>query len=460
MSNLMQGEWLRFYRNRFNLWITGVFLLIMTISAVWSGISASQFRDKALQPQVRHASNAAEMHDAPRVVENDKTPDTPMSASAGAPAVRLPALGGLALSVRQMDFLSPAIRVSMRSRHTDGRTGDPLFNPVLHELGVLDFALLAALFIPLVAIALTCGLVQEDRERGIWRLVCVQTAEPWKLVSAAITIRFLAVVSVVISASLLAMLIDSGSTATAVTGWLLFMICYTLVWFCLCGVFQLGRLSTGATAVAMLSVWLALTFMIPAILVSQADSAARMPSRLKSILAVRQLQETYGSQRQKFLAEWFESHPEIRSRVDIANLPREKTFLPGGQKLDAAIRPLMQEFEMAKQEQSLFLERWAMLSPPMATVLAADRLAGIDASRYAGYIRSVNEFEDRWREFFMPRIMSGSAWTAEDSTQIPVFVMQENDSDGVFRQLLWMQLVLAMILAGIFLLLRDRLNRV
>lgn len=211
---------------------------------------------------------------------------------------------------------------------------------------------------------------------------------------------------------------------------------------------------------AMLSVWLALTFMIPAILVSQADSAARMPSRLKSILAVRQLQETYGSQRQKFLAEWFESHPEIRSRVDIANLPREKTFLPGGQKLDAAIRPLMQEFEMAKQEQSLFLERWAMLSPPMATVLAADRLAGIDASRYAGYIRSVNEFEDRWREFFMPRIMSGSAWTAEDSTQIPVFVMQENDSDGVFRQLLWMQLVLAMILAGIFLLLRDRLNRV
>lgn len=285
MISLLQAEWLRFIRNPVNLWVIAAFFTLLAGSALWSGLAASEFRARALQPQYQTGNSQvrAEMHDALAI---GKAGDT--AKLADNTTVRLPALGGLALSVRQMDLLGSELRISTRSRYTDGRNSDQLFNPLLRELGLLDFASILALLLPLTVIALTYGLVQEDRERGVWRLVCAQMPRPWLLVFAALAVRLAAVLIPAVAASSLAFMLDSGSTLYAAMQWLVFVGMFAGVWITVSGLFLLLPVSSGAAAVGLLGVWLVTTFAVPAGLSWAANGAQPMPSRPRqlSIFAV------------------------------------------------------------------------------------------------------------------------------------------------------------------------------
>ncbi|MBD9357963.1 DUF3526 domain-containing protein [Methylomonas albis] len=450
MMQLIAIEWLRFKRNRLNLWVTGLFLLVMLGSAVWSGLAAREFRQHGTAaPQTVNAmSNQAEMHDAPKATDNAPKASV-FSASAAAAPLRLPALGGLALSVRQLDFLSTGIKISTRSRHTDGRNSDQLFNPMLHELGMLDFATVFALLTPLMVIALSYGLVQEDRESGVWRLVCTQMSAPWRLVCAALDVRYSVVVLAVFSSSLLALWLDPAFSLETLVYWLAFAGLYTLVWFCIAGLFLLLPFSSGAAAIGMLGVWLVLTFASPALLGWAADQHAPMPSRLDSIIAVRQFQEQNNQQRQALMAQWYSNHPDLQLPQTGKELPREIAGLPAGLVLDQQIRPVMYRFDSARQAQFEFLEAWSWLSPALAAVQMADRLAGIDAPRYAEYIQAVNNFEDQWRDYFVPKIMSDSAWSDELSHDQPRFAFTYPANPAACLNLIAGQAALALLLLAI-----------
>ena len=459
MSKLLSVEWIRFSRNPLNLWIVGLFLLLMTLSAVWSGLAARESRTKADAPMLQQQStNQAEMHDAPKNADPTRK-QTSFSASSAAPPIQLPALGGLALNVSQMDLLSTTIKISTRSRHTDGRTSDQLFNPLMHELGLLDFATVLALLTPLAIIALTYGLVQEDRESGVWRLVCSQTSQPWRLVFAALGLRYGLLLLVIVIASLIAFALDPGASAAAIGHWLVLISLYNLVWFSIAGLFLLLPVSSGAAAIAMLGSWLIITFALPAGLGWAANRAVNIPSRMTTIVDIRQFQEQTSQQRQSLLADWYAAHPEIKPPTPLKNLPREIAALPAALQLDSRIRPLMYQFDQARKTQFEFMERWSGLSPALGVILMADRLAGIDAPRYADFIKAVNQFEDQWRDLFVPLIMGDIPWTDEQQKAVPQlgFRVEDNQSDCVR---LWLtQLGTAVALLTLLFILRSRFGK-
>lgn len=414
MMNLFQAEWRRFIRNPVNLWVIAVFFALLAASAIWSGVAASEFRARASQPQHQTSNSQvrAEMHDA---LGSGKGAVT--SRLADSTTVRLPALGGLVLSVRQMDLLSSELRISTRSRYTDGRNSDQLFNPLLRELGLLDFAGILALLLPLTVIAVSYGLVQEDRERGVWRLVCAQMPHPSRLVFAALAVRLVMVLMPAALASLLAFMLDSGSTLYAATHWLVFVGVFAGVWIAISGLFLLLPVSSGAAAVGLLGVWLITTFAVPAALSWAADGMQPMPSRLTAIVDIRRIQAQTSKQQAELLSAWYREHPEI---APIKEPTREVAGLPANLELDSKVRPLMYRFDEVRKAHVEFMERWSALSPALAAMLTADRLAGVDAGRYAEYIQAVNQFEDRWRAFFVPGIMGQQGASVSDDKQQPV----------------------------------------
>ncbi len=415
MTGLLQAEWLRFIRNPVNLWVIAAFFGLLMASALWSGLAASEFRGREFIRVAAIDANKfapTEMHDAPA---SGKGADT--SKLADNTTVRLPALGGLVLSVRQIDLLSSELRISTRSRYTDGRNSDQLFNPLLHELGLLDFASVFALLLPLTVIAVTYGLVQEDREQGVWRLVCAQMPHPWLLVFASLTVRLVMVLLPSIAASLLAFMLDSGSTFYAATHWLIFVGVFAGVWMAISGLFLLLPVSSGAAAVGLLGLWLVTTFAVPAGLSWAANGMQPMPSRLEVIVDIRRVQAQTAKQQAELLSAWYQAHPET---VPVKEPSREIAGLPANLELDSKVRPLMYRFDEVRKAHFEFMERWSALSPALAAVLTADRLAGIDAPRYAEYIQAVNQFEDRWRAFFVPGIMGQQGASASDDKQQPV----------------------------------------
>jgi ABC-2 type transport system permease protein len=460
MIKLLAVEWIRFRRNPLNIWIISLFLLLLTISAIWSGLAAREFRAKASAPAIQQsATNQAEMHDAPKMSESASKSTTKSSAYSDSSAkqpLRLPALGGLVLNVSQMDLLSPTIKISTRSRHTDGRTSDQLFNPLMHEFGLLDFATVFALLTPLVIIALTYGLVQEDRESGVWRLVCTQTSQPWRLVFTALTLRYGLLLLIGVTASVLAFLLDPASTSIAAGQWLFMLAVYNLVWFSIAGLFMLLQISSGAVAIAMLGTWLVLTFGVPAGISWAADQSSPMPSRMKAIIDIRQFQEQTNQQRELLLTDWYQARPEIKPTGPLKSLPREINGLPATLQLDSQIRPLMVQFDEARKHQFEFMERWSGLSPALGLILMSDRLAGIDAPRYADFVQAVNQFEDQWRSFFVPLIMASTPWSDDLQNSLPQFVVAKDGDSSASLSLPLSQLKIAMILLILLVGFRNR----
>lgn len=457
MMHLLTLEWQRFRCNPLNLTIVGLFFALLLLSAVWSGLAARELRFQAPLTQ-QTANNVAEMHDA-KPVSNEKK-DSAANIANNAEPLRLPALGGLVFSVRQHYFLNTNIKVSTRSRHTDGRNSDGLYNPLLQELGLLDFSVILALFLPLSLIALTYGLVQEDRESGVWRLVCTQMAKPWRLVFAALIVRYALLWFIVFVSSSIALLIDPNSSFLTLIYWILAVSIYLLIWLSVAGLFLLLPISSGAAAIGLLGVWLVLTFGIPAALTWSAEQHTPTPSRLNSIIDIRKLQEQNNQQRPELLAQWFKDHPNITAPASLDKLNREIANLPAGIVLDQHIRPLMWQFEQARQKQYKYLEHRAYLSPTLALVLVADYLAGIDAPRYAQFIAHINHFEDQWCEFFMPLLMTDSVWTESQQQQMPHFQFYNDLDSTAYWRLLSGQCAVTVLLLTLLVVLRQRFSRV
>jgi len=453
MIRLLQAEWLRFIRNPVNLWVIAVFFALLAASALWSGLAADEFRGREFVRAAAIDANAGkftptEMHDAPAIGKGGdaaKVADSTMA--------RLPALGGLALSVRQMDLLGAELRISARSRYSDGRNSDQLFNPLLRELGLLDFAGILALLLPLTVIALTYGLVQEDRARGVWRLVCAQMPRPWQLVFAALAVRLAVVLIPAVAASLLMFMLDSGSTFYAVTQWLIFVGVFAGVWMAMAGLFLLLPVSAGAAAVGLLGVWLVTTFAVPAALSWAANGRQPMPSRLEAIVDMRRIQAQTSKQQAELLSAWYRSHPEV---APVKEPSREIAGLPANLELDSKVRPLMYRFDEVRKAHFEFMERWSALSPGLAALLTADRLAGIDAPRYAEYIDAANQFEDRWRAFVVPGIMAQQGMPP-DHRQRPV--MNALPTAETVRTVLLRQSLLGILLSWLLIMLRNRFGR-
>lgn len=449
MMRLLPAEWRRFIRNPVNLWVIAAFFILLAASAISSGIAASEFRGREFIRVAAIDANKftpTEMHDAPGTGKGGHT-----SKLADSTTVRLPVLGGLALSVRQVDLLGSELRISSRSRYTDGRNSDQLFNPLLRELGLPDFATVLALLLPLTVIAVTYGLVQEDRERGVWRLVCAQMAQPWRLVFAALAVRWAMVLVPVVAASLLAFILDSGSTVYAASYWLVFVGLFTGLWIAIAGLFLLLPVSSGAAAVGLLGVWLVTTFALPAGLSWAANGEQAMPSRLEAIVDIRGVQAQTSTQQAELLSAWYRSHPDI---PPVTEPSREIAGLPANLELDGKLRPLMYRFDEVRKAHFEFMERWSALSPGLAVVLTADRLAGIDAPRYAEYIDTVNQFEDRWRAFFVHRIIGKQAMSASDDQQQPIFKPLLTATAA--WTVLVRQLLVGIFLSGLLIRLRKR----
>jgi ABC-2 type transport system permease protein len=307
-----------------------------------------------------------------------------------------------------------------------------------------------------VIIALTYGLVQEDRESGVWRLVCTQTSQPWRLVLTALTLRYGLLLLIGVTASVLAFLLDPASTSIAAGQWLLMLAVYNLVWFSMAGLFMLLQISSGAVAIAMLGTWLVLTFGVPAGISWAADQSSPMPSRMKAIIDIRQFQEQSNQQRESLLTGWYQAHPEVKPTGPLKSLPREINGLPATLQLDSRIRPLMIQFDEARKHQFEFMERWSSLSPALGLILMSDRLAGVDAPRYADFVQAVNQFEDQWRGFFVPLIMASAPWSDDMQNSLPQFVVAKDGDSSASLSLPISQLKIAMILLVLLIGLRSR----
>ncbi len=409
MMLLFSAEWLRFRRYRNNLLVGWLLLLLLSASAWFAGGTAAAYRELERDRVaawkshlVKHSkalpeSLAPESLDAARKAYEFGRGEAP-------PALRQ-APGGLVLAVQQFIRQPFDVKVSIDSRHLDPRRGAPLGNPLLDSFGLPDFAVVAALLIPLAVIALSYGLIHDAREQGIWAQIRAQIASPLKLLIAGLAVRFLIVLGAASLASALAFALDPGAAWSDCLVWLCLIAIYTLVWILICGVFNLMKLSSAASALGLIALWMMLNVVAPACLNQYAVQRAPMPAREATVVKVRAVQHEAEERMADLLEDWYQRQPDQRP-AGVASHTWPVSYVPKIIWQDRQIASLIGSQDQARTDQASILEPLLWMAPGLALCRAADLLAGADSQQYEHYAASVETLESRWRTILAPAVMS------------------------------------------------------
>ena len=226
------AEWRRLRRQPAVLAVLAALLAVLLASAVHSGLGAAAWRAQVAKGRAEAQAVHAREHRA--AVAGAASVAAALAtfqfARQHAPPMVLEGEGGLALAPAALAVLSPWATVTVESRRTDARQGEPLHNPLLAELGLPDFATVAALLLPLAVLLLAGALRQEAQEAGLWRWMQAQSAQAGRWLRVALAWRLMAVWACAAAASVLAHAIDPGATAAALLWWLGALMLYVAVW--------------------------------------------------------------------------------------------------------------------------------------------------------------------------------------------------------------------------------------
>jgi ABC-2 type transport system permease protein len=114
----------------------------------------------------------------------------------------------------------------------------------------------------------------------------------------------------------------------------------------------------------------------------------------------------------------------------------------------------MEHFDRQVAGQQLLVNRFRFISPAIVVQAALNDLAGTDAARYQHFHALVNEFHQRWRNYFIPRIREQQKvkLTSADYDNFPTFAFREEPTRSVLLRAgagLLGLIVAAAVIAGV-----------
>jgi ABC-2 type transport system permease protein len=123
-----------------------------------------------------------------------------------------------------------------------------------------------------------------------------------------------------------------------------------------------------------------------------------------------------------------------------------------GRDVDERIQNLLDQFDVRLVGQQALVDRYGAFSPAIVMHEGMAALAGNGSKRYRSFHKQVDTFHRSWKDFFEPRILSGTAMTARDFDVMPRFAWGEEMDGGpqyeAFKRLLQI-LIPAVLLIGI-----------
>jgi ABC-2 type transport system permease protein len=313
------------------------------------------------------------------------------------------------LSIGQRDINPSIQRVTIRNLENQ-RYDTDLSNPLNLSLGNLDWGFVMIYLFPLLIIAFTYNLLSEEREGGTWNLVRVQSPLPLRALWMKLSLRILAVFAAAALLLIMAILWLPLPLNSALLAVALLFTCYLLCWFGISFWVISWRKDSGFNAVSLLSCWVVLTLLLPALANSYITHSYPLPEALATTV----------KQRQGYHEKWdMDKGPTIRRFY--AHYPQFSKYGVPEQEFTWLWYYAMQQMgddEAAQETKKLrekVLQRDAasnkagLLLPPLHAQLALNNLARTGLQDHIGFLDSTQRFHERIKLEFYPKIFEEQA---------------------------------------------------
>ena len=314
-----------------------------------------------------------------------------------------------ALSIGQND-LNPSVQ-SVKILTLEGQKYDTdLVNPTKLLYGNLDLSFILVYIFPLLIIAFTYNLISEEEESGTWKMVSVTVNSKMNFILSKLLVRL---VSILIAMSLLFVLAIWVLKLPWGQGLFVFFmvgLLYQLFWFALSFWVVSLKGHSNYNAVVLLSCWLLLVVLLPAVVNNAVTSQYPVPEALSTIIKQRDgYHQKWDTDKKATMDKFYERYPQFKAY----GYPPEEGFswlwyyamqhLGDEESRDeskAMRNKILQRQKMSSQVAQFF--------PSMHALLAFNDLAKTGLSHHLNFLQYTNDFHENTRLYFYPKIFSQS----------------------------------------------------
>jgi ABC-2 type transport system permease protein len=294
-------------------------------------------------------------------------------------------------------------------------------NPLLAALGAFDLAFVLVFIVPLFVIGLTHNVWSAEREHGTWVLVRSQPVSAVTLLILKLAVRSGAV--------LLPVLVTLGLTAwtlrlppdSRMLAVVLLVTAYVALWTGAVLLVNAVRRSSDFNFVALLTLWIFWCILGPAVVNAVASLRYPLSEGLELTVRARQgYHRAWDIPVQETMSRFYEHYPEWKG----APVPRDRYsnawYYAMQQRGDDEAAPAVAAYHDGLVQRLTWTQRVSVLFPPAVFQTALNAIARTDLDSHLAYLRSVGEYHEALKRYFLPVAFNGTAVAKIDWAGAPV----------------------------------------
>lgn len=322
-------------------------------------------------------------------------------------------LSGLAIGDR--DKRVPAQLVNIRNLEEQKNTQE-LLNPYYQLLGNMDLSFVIIYLFPLFIIGIGFNLLSEEKESGTWLLVQSQSNNGKDLIRSKVMIRYASVLIVLTALLIVALIylqipLDTYFILFSITG-----ILYLTFWFCVVWLITGLRKSSSDNALILLSLWIALTIIMPGAANNLISKLYPIPEAYNTTIQSR---EGYHSKwdlpKQPTIDKFKKHYPQFISYSHPTDQSFSWFWYYAMQQMgDDEAREAVQAMQNKLIKRSRLSKLIGYVIPSVHTQLTMNSLAKSDLNNYRLYIDALTRFHEDKRLYFYPKIFDNVPIADED----------------------------------------------
>lgn len=318
-----------------------------------------------------------------------------------------------ALSIGQND-LNPSIQ-SVKILTLEGQKYDTdLVNPTRLLFGNLDLSFILVYIFPLLIITFCYNLLSEEEETGTWKMVSVTVRSKVKYLLSKLLVRLVLLLVVMSLLFIVAAWVLNIQWNETFLAFFVIGLLYQLFWFALSfWVIALKR-DSSFNAVVLLSFWLTLVVLLPAIINNAITHRYPVPEALSTIIKQRDgYHEKWDVNKRETMDKFYKTYPQFQ---DYGYPPEEGFSWHWYYAMQHLGDDESREESMAMRDKILLRQKTSsqlgQFFPSMHVLLAFNNLAETSLLNHMDFLQYTNEFHENTRLYFYPKIFSQA--TAEE----------------------------------------------
>jgi len=309
-----------------------------------------------------------------------------------------------AISIGQSD-VNPLLQ-AVTIRGIEGQKYDTDFeNPSLLMSGNLDLGFVIIYLFPLVLIAMTFNLYSEEKELGTWRILAAQTSKKKTFLFKKLVVRVLFVFTILVlllfmASGILQIPLDQYFWAMFVQSTL-----YILFWSALCFWIVSLLKSTSFNALALISIWVVITILFPAVVNNYVLNKYQVPEALDVMVEKRDgYHEKWDLEKDATMTGFYKAYPQYKD-YPVPEDTFSWIWYYGMQHMgDLAAKETSIEMAEKTLLRNKVSKKVALFMPTMHAQLSFNSLAGTDMLSHLNFLNNLTEFHEQLRLKFYPKV--------------------------------------------------------